>query len=206
MNLLILGATGRIGRTILTLALQDGHHTTAFVRDPQKLNLQHPNLSVFQGNARTKSDIHQAMAGADIVISALSTDGGTTLTESILHVIEEMKLRKLKRIITVGTAGILQSRTDPSLFRFQSSESRRTNTMAAKEHAEVYRLLAQSNLDWTIVCPTQLKSKELKGICRCEPNFLPEGGTEISFSDAAQFTYQQIDSTEFVKVRVGIAY
>lgn len=206
MNLLIFGATGRVGRQILTLSLQDGHHVTAFVRDSHKLGLDHKNLTVFQGDARTQTDIRQAMKGMELVISALGTDGGTTLTESVQHIIEEMKLRSLKRIITVGTAGILQSRINPSLFRYQSSESRRTNSFAAEEHARAFQSLAGSDLDWTIVCPTHLKHMEPTGIYRYEPNFLPDGGIEISFSDTAEFTYKQIYSNKFIKVRVGIAY
>jgi uncharacterized protein YbjT (DUF2867 family) len=35
MNLTVLGATGGVGREVLTQALDAGHHVTAYVRNPQ---------------------------------------------------------------------------------------------------------------------------------------------------------------------------
>lgn len=61
-------------------------------------------------------------------------------------------------------------------------------------------------MEWTIVCPTYLPDGHYTGNYRVERDFLPEGGTEISVADTAEFTYQQIQCTKFVKSRVGIAY
>lgn len=43
-----------------------------------------------------------------------------------------MSQQGIKRIITVGTAGILQSRTDENLLRYQSNESKRRTTRKEK--------------------------------------------------------------------------
>jgi uncharacterized protein YbjT (DUF2867 family) len=40
MRFLVLGATGGIGRLVLEQALARGHSVTAFVRSPQKIQLQ----------------------------------------------------------------------------------------------------------------------------------------------------------------------
>ncbi|MFJ7405695.1 MULTISPECIES: NAD(P)-dependent oxidoreductase [unclassified Lysinibacillus] len=206
MNILVLGATGRVGSHIVSLALKEGHHVTALVRTPSKMNIANENLYVKQGNVLNIEDIASVMANADAVISALNTDGTNTLTESLPLVIQEMKKRNLYRIITVGTAGILQSRLTPSLLRYQSSESKRKTTRAAKEHHNVLKILERSDREWTIVCPTYLPDGHYTGNYRVERDFLPEGGTEISVADTAEFTYQQIQCTKYVKSRVGIAY
>jgi len=206
MNLLLLGATGRVGSQVLKKSVQAGHRVTAFVRNPEKINLHHTNLQIFQGDARNKEDIEQAMKGMDVVISALSTDGGTTLTDSMPLIIDAMKKENISRIVTVGTAGILQSRSTPSLLRYQSSESKRALTRAAEEHHKAFAMLANSDLDWTVVCPTYLPDGEPLGEYRVERNFLPEGATKISVSDTADFVYEQITSNEFVRTRVGIGY
>jgi len=146
------------------------------------------------------------MIDIDIVISALSTDGTTTLTKSIPIILDAMTKENVKRIITVGTAGILQSRLNPNLLRYQSSESRRTTTFSAQEHHQVFEILKQSEMDWTIVCPTYLPDGAYTGHYRIERSFLPEGGSEISVADTAEFTYQQIQNTDYLKARVGIAY
>lgn len=206
MNILIFGATGRVGSQIVNYALQDGHKVTAFVRNPEKIQINNENLSIFQGNVLNKKDIASAMQSIDVVISALNTDGTTTLSESMPYIIEAMKNKKIQRIITVGTAGILQSRITPNLLRYQSSESKRKITRAAEEHHKVYELLKQTTLDWTIVCPTYLPDGERVGEYRVERDLLPVDGVKISVSDTAEFTYKQIYNDEYIKSRVGIAY
>lgn len=105
-----------------------------------------------------------------------------------------------------GTSGILQSRINPEIYRFQSSESKRRLTFAAEEHAKVFELLDVTNLEWTIVCPTYLPDGDATGQWRTERNFLPEGGLEISMGDTALFAYQDVLDPCFLTSRVGIAY
>ncbi|MBY0203228.1 MULTISPECIES: SDR family oxidoreductase [Paenibacillus] len=206
MHILVLGATGRVGSQIVTLALQDGHQVRAMVRTLEKVDTQHDRLTVIQGNVLEPNDLVHAMHGVDAVISALNTDGTTTLSQSMPLLINAMGQEGIKRIITVGTAGILQSRTEPEKLRYQSSESRRKSTRAAEEHEQVYTLLRASTLEWTIVCPTYLPDGEIRGNYRVERDVLPEGGTEITVGDTAEFTYRQLSDRRFINTRVGICY
>lgn len=206
LKILVLGATGRVGSHIVSLALRDEHSVTALVRHPNKLQINDENLHIVLGNVFEKQDIGNVMANVDIVISTLNTDGTNTLTESMPLILDAMDKEHVKRIITVGTAGILQSRLTPSILRYQSSESKRKSTFAAEEHHKVYNFLKNSDTDWTIVCPTYLPDGEYTGTYRIERDFLPEDGVEISVADTAEFVYQQIQSKEFLKSRVGIAY
>nr|WP_230309309.1 SDR family oxidoreductase [Planomicrobium sp. YIM 101495] len=203
---MILGATGRVGSELVEQALRGGHHVNVLVRSPEKIQRNVDNLSIFQGNVLVKNDVIQAMHGMDVVVSALNTDGTTTLSESMPLIIEAMQETGITRIITIGTAGILQSRVTPEVLRYQSSESKRKLTRAAEEHHKTYEILAGSSLDWTIVCPTYLPDGERKGKYRVERDSLPEGGARITVADTAEFAYKQIDSLDFNKVRVGISY
>ncbi|MFY3790398.1 NAD(P)-dependent oxidoreductase [Ureibacillus sp. MALMAid1270] len=206
MKILILGATGRVGSEVVNHALQDGHDVTVLVRSPVKIQQNNENLTIIQGNVLNKEDIVGAMRGADAVISALNTDGTTTLSESMPLIIKAMENEGIKRIITVGTAGILQSRVSPDLLRYQSSESKQKITRAAEEHHKAYEMLKQSTLDWTIVCPTYLPDGERLGEYRVERDYLPVDGAKIHVPDTAEFTYKQINSDQYIKSRVGIAY
>ncbi|WP_061859902.1 NAD(P)-dependent oxidoreductase [Priestia megaterium] len=206
MNILILGATGRVGSQIVTHALHDGHHVTVLVRNPEKIQINNGNLTIIQGNVLNEDDIVRSIGGVDVVISALNTDGTTTLSESMPLIIEAMKEQGIQRIITIGTAGILQSRSTPQSMRYQLRKTKGRSVRAAKEHHKVYKMLKQSRLEWTIVCPTYLPDRERIGKYRVEDNFLPEGGTEISVSDTAEFTFGQIKNSNYIGLRVGIAY
>ena len=92
MHILILGATGRVGRRILEKALADGHVVTVLVRSLEKLTGIHSEgLTILQGDARNGEDLHTALRGVELVISCLGTDGGTVLTEFTPLLIEAMQ-------------------------------------------------------------------------------------------------------------------
>lgn len=146
------------------------------------------------------------MKGTDAIVSALNTEGTTTLSDSMPLIIHQMKQQKITRIITIGTAGILQARTNPTLYRFQSSESKRKTTKDAEEHLKAYLILKKSGLNWTIVCPTYLPAGKRIGCYRYEVNFLPENPTSISIFDTADFVFAQLFSNRFIGCRVGLTY
>lgn len=206
MNILILGATGRVGSHILKFTLNENHQVMVLVRDADKVQVEGRHLKIIEGNALVKSDIQKAMEGMDIVISALGTDGNATLSKSMPFIMEGMQDVGIKRIITIGTGGILNSRTEPGKLRYQSNESKRKTTRAAEDHHKAYELLENSNLDWTIVCPTYLPDGEHTGEYRMEHDFLPEGGRMISVADTAEFAYSQVKDERYIKSRVGISY
>lgn len=90
MKVLVLGATGKVGRLAVAAALDRGHEVTAFVRDPSKLKLRHPKLTIFTGNALDPAQIKAAMMGHNAVISTLGHNSPktgpvlTTATKAVL--------------------------------------------------------------------------------------------------------------------------
>ncbi|MDP4155316.1 MAG: NAD(P)H-binding protein [Bacillota bacterium] len=206
MNISLLGATGRVGSIILENALVNNHFVHILVRDKSKVRITHPNLKIVEGNALNEKALSEVITGSDAVISALNTDGTTTLSESMPMIIHQMKNNLISRIITIGTAGILQARSNPSLYRFQSAESKRKTTKDAEEHLKAYLQLKNSGLDWTVVCPTYLPTGERLGIYRYEKNFLPEDPSSISVYDTADFAFLQLENQQFIQSRVGLTY
>ncbi len=168
MKACILGATGRVGSNIIKLALKDSAEVTALARDSSRVEIHHERLRVIEGNVLNENDIKKAIKGSDIVISALGTDQNGTLAKSMPQIIKKMEEEGVRKIITIGTAGILQARTNLNLYRFQSTESKRKSTTAAEDHLAAYKILSSSNLCWTVVCPTHLIDGDVTGIYRTE--------------------------------------
>ncbi len=206
MKVCLLGATGRVGSVILENFLASGHSVHALIRQQNHLQSRHPHLQIFKGNALNENDISLAMTGTDAVISALNTGNRTTLSESMPLIIRQMQDKGISRIITIGTAGILQARTNPEIYRFQSSESRRTSTKDAEEHLKAFLILKDSGLNWTVVCPTYLPTGERIGTYRTEIDMLPENPSSISIYDTGDFACAQLESKKFIRVRVGLTY
>ncbi|MBM7097394.1 NAD(P)H-binding protein [Bacillus sp. H-16] len=206
MNILLFGATGRVGNHLIKLAAESSHLYTLFVRSPAKLaSPLPPNMRLFQGNAVEKRDVHKALQGQDGVISCLSTDKNNVLSAFTPILCEGMAEQGIKRVITVGTAGILQSRSEPGTFRFLSKESKRKTTIAAQDHLSVYNTFRKTNLDWTIICPTYLPEGEITGLARYEKDMLPIDGSRVTTGDTAAFTYHEFFNQAFVRTRVGLA-
>ncbi|WHY68264.1 NAD(P)H-binding protein [Neobacillus sp. SuZ13] len=206
MNITLFGATGRVGSVILENALSNQHSVRVLVRDSSKLNIKRDGLLVKEGNVLNETDIASSLTGSDVVISSLNTAGTTVLSDSMPFIIKHMKAQGIHRIITIGTAGILQARSAPHLYRFQSSESKRKSTRDAEEHLRAFLLLRDSGLEWTVVCPTYLPIGERIGHYRYEKDFLPDDPSSISIYDTADFAYNQLFSNEFIGSRVGITY
>lgn len=201
MKLLLIGSTGRTGQFIRRFLEEKGVHAMRFVRSAEQVE-----PGSFLGDIRNRHDVFDAMAGADGVICSLNTEGNGTLASGMDNVIAAMLELKISRLVTIGTAGILQSELQPELLRYQSIENKRVNHEAAMEHEHVYRQLAKTALDWTIVCPTRLVQEEQRGSYRVQKNVLPSGGSHISFADTAEFAVSEYLTSAYVRERVGICY
>ncbi|MES9757772.1 NAD(P)H-binding protein [Priestia megaterium] len=140
MKILLLGSTGRVGQSLLKMMLKDENDVTVLVRDRTKLQVSHPNLHILQGDVLHQENINFALKHQDIVVSALNTDGAETISKSMPLIINSMKYYGVHRILTIGTAGILQSRTEPEKYRFQSNESKRKTTRAAENRLSFFFL------------------------------------------------------------------
>ncbi|WP_191562453.1 NAD(P)-dependent oxidoreductase [Metabacillus idriensis] len=206
MKIALFGGTGRVGSSFLKHALNNDHLVKVLVRDPSKIERLNNKIEILAGNARDPHFINNTIKDCDAVVSCLSTDGDDTLSYVMPKIAEAMQSEGISRIITIGTAGILQARQNPELYRFQSNESKRTLTRAANEHLKAYETLKASNLEWTVVCPTYLPDGELTMKFRFEADFLPEGGQQISAEDTGFFAYQILIKNDFICKRVGIAY
>lgn len=206
MKIALFGITGRVGQRIANLAQMDGHHIKALVRDIQKAKDLNLDVELIKGDATDSDTVMKTIKNCDGVISALNTDKTTTLSESMPLIIKGMEQEKIKRIVTIGTAGILNSRYEEEKYRFQTSESKRKSTFAAEEHLKAYLSLKESDLEWTVICPTYLPDGEPMGNVRHESNILPLNGSKITVGDTALFAYNTFLKNNFIHTRVGISY
>ncbi|UOQ92721.1 NAD(P)H-binding protein [Halobacillus shinanisalinarum] len=205
MKLAVFGATGRVGSRVVNMAVRENIEVNAHVRDIKRAEQIIPEANLIKGDVTKSKDVEATLRDCELVFSALGTDKTDTLSKAIPIMIQLMKKHQVERIITIGTAGILNSRFEENKFRFETNESKRRLTFAAEEHLSVFKTLSQSSLSWTILCPTYLPDGEAEGRVRYEQNFLPEGGKKITVGDTAQFAFQEIKTPRFPHLRVGLS-
>src|SRR4051812_35261848 len=108
MRLLILGATGRVGRHVVDESITRHHEITALVRSPQKLGDTAASVNIVAGNALDTHAVADAVRRQDAVVYVLGTGNirATTLfSESTRILLDAMGREGVRRLVCVTGVG-----------------------------------------------------------------------------------------------------
>lgn len=190
MTLAVLGATGRTGRPLVQQALAAGHHVTALARTPSKLGVDHPALTVVQGDALNEADVDRVVDGADAVLLTLGHTKGSPpdlMARAARNVVAAMKAHGVRRVVTETGAGVTDPK-DPGGFgpRLVGGLMKvvAKNLLAdSKAHVDAFR---RSGLEWTAVRAPRLTEGPQTG--RYKTGYFSMGlGNSVSRADVADF-------------------
>lgn len=166
MKIVVFGANGRVGSLTAKELLARDHEVVAFVHGESRI-AEHPRLSVVQGDVYNESDVTNALADADAVISALGswgTSGKDVLTEGMRRIIPGAEAVGVKRVISLTGADARAPGDKLSLTH------RATHALFSVTAGKVLRdgeqhmiLLSESSLDWTVVRSPVMKPDEDTG-------------------------------------------
>jgi putative NADH-flavin reductase len=207
MKLVIFGASGATGKHLVQQALEQGYEVTAFVRDPNKLSLQHERLSIAQGNVSNYGAVEKAIQGKDAVLSTLGANSpfryDAVVTEGLSHIVRAMEQLRLQRLIYLSFIGVKESRRAAgTLIRWVAPTLLRTE-VAGHEARE--KLIRQSLVNWTIVRPPTLSNGALvrryrSGETICSTSFV----TALSRADVAHFMLTQLADKSYTRKAVRL--
>jgi uncharacterized protein len=214
MNIVLYGATGKSGPSILTELLSRGHQVTAIARDPAKLGAQ-PGLTVKQGTADSAAEIARNIAGVDAVVSAygppLTKEGVCELLPVTQHFIDAIKQTGTgdsPRFLYVGGAGSLF--VAPGVTLIASGYLPEAYMDIAVAHADALELVKKSDINWTSFSPAGFfEPGPRTGKFRIGKDDLiadTEGNSKISFDDAAIAIVDELEKPQFERVRFTAAY
>lgn len=207
MQLLVVGATGGTGKQIIEQALQQGHYVTAFVRDPAKLPIQHPNLTLLTGDVLKSDTLVTAVRRQDAVFCALGSRPGQkdeAVATGTANLIRAMQQVGSLRLLVISSLGVGTSYEEAPLLSKLAIKTVFSGAIAEKEEQE--KVVRESKLDWTIVRPTRLTDGPVTGQWRIGehlpfPRFtLPR----ISRADVATFLLEQLNSDTYLHKAVTI--
>ncbi|MEL6131856.1 MAG: SDR family oxidoreductase [Bacteroidota bacterium] len=209
MKVLVIGATGRLGRKLVAYALEQGHEVTAFARNIEDFSIEDPKLTTVKGDVLYPMLLNAAVKGHDAVISVVGIRKYrgpiTLLSQGARNIIHAMEESGVKRLITITGAGILQDSEDRLIMDTLSFPPNLQNI--SLDHRRVFECLQESSLDWTIACPAFMHAGERTGTYLVEEDYYPKGAQNmISVQDAADFIVKELEENQFVKHRVGLAY
>jgi uncharacterized protein YbjT (DUF2867 family) len=111
MRVAVFGATGLTGGYVVTRALDEGHEVTILVRDPTRVSITHPRLTVIGGDPCDLADIQTFLQGADAVIHCLGIGGRgngrhtTLISDSVKAVLVAMEFLGTRRLVCMSNVG-----------------------------------------------------------------------------------------------------
>jgi putative NADH-flavin reductase len=216
----LLGATGGVGREVLSQAVAAGHLVTAVVRHPAKLPA---HVVVRQDLANPSNEVlAAALRDADAVISAVgphrAAEAGIVApaTAAIARAMECAGVRRLV-VISAAPVGVVPSthrphppRYDPGddlLMRYLLSPLiRRVFPRVYTDLAAMEDQLRDGSLDWTTIRPPRLTNGPLTGTYRTAIDRNVRRGLTISRRDVAHLMLTVLQQSETVRHAVGVAY
>lgn len=201
LHLAVFGATGGTGALVLQQALDAGHRVTALVRNPRKLTVSHPHLTVIEGSVLDLAPVQQTVRGVDAVICCLGAPPRSTerLRERGTQVVvDAMQAAGVRRLVVQSSHGIGETRHElPWLMRWLIVPLYLKGVFADHERQEA--VVRASDLDWTLVRPPHLGDGQPAPALAAGPTYDPAQMTmTIARTDVARFLLQQASAGKSV--------
>lgn len=161
MKLTVFGATGRTGRHVLAEGLRRGHEITAFTRRPESLPDPSSLSAVVAGDGRDPAAVRRAVAGTEAVIAIVSAERrkGPHHTAAVVEVI-------VRAMTDLGVRRVVATSAYPIVARsprLPMAVLRRLLADAYADGARMERILAATELDWTVLRLNRLTDAPARG-------------------------------------------
>lgn len=214
-NVTLIGASGFVGTAILNELLARGHRVTAVVRNPGKIGIKSPSLTVVQADVTDTSALVAACKGRDAVISAYNP-GWTNpnIYEETLRnyplILEAVRQSGVRRLLCVGGAGTLFCA--PGLRVVDSGVIPDAIMGGVRSLGEFYlnTLMNEKEIDWIFFSPAgTLEPGKRTGKFRLGKDDLivdENGNSHISVEDYAVAMVDELENPKHHYERFTIGY
>ena len=204
MKIIIFGASGGVGKFVVQQSLEAGLEVTAFVRTPSKIEMNHENLNIIQGDAFNSAEVSSAIAGHDAVISCLGSSKGMKKSEELQNmtknIVEGMKEHNIDRIVYTASAGVHKELTG-----IMGKLIMQLLKNALIDHRAAVEYIQDAGLNYTIVRPMGLSDKEFTGEYREAASGVPAKSSSIPRADVAHFIIKALTDSSYENTSIGLA-
>jgi len=208
MTVTIFGATGVVGKQLITHCLAKGWHVKAFGRNVEAMldkDQLDGKFEVIKGYVFDEKEVRHAIEGSDAVFSALGgafdgTDKARSL--GIKNIVGQMEAMGVKRIIVLGGKGVLQN--EDGKYLLDAEDYPEEYKPVGREHQQAYLYLKASDSNWTFICSPDILPKDADNHYKALSEQAAPG-TAINAGNLALFMVEELEQNHFVHQRVGIA-
>lgn len=214
MKLLVLGASGRVGRHLCSLAVKAGHQVRGFSRSVEATGML-AGIEAVQGDVLDRERLAAALEGMDVVVSSIGMDRGSDFPWARIRVprdihsstaavlVKELEAHGPRRLILVSAHGVGESWSRiPLPVRALIASS--SIGVAYEDLGRAEEVFRKSALDWTAVRPTVLANGAGTGRWRAEPELSAGLTGKIPREDVARFLLEVAESGSWSRTAVSI--
>jgi putative NADH-flavin reductase len=164
-RILILGATGSLGRHVLHQALDAGHQVTVLVRSPSKLPVDAASrVLVHSGDLHVlpPAELARLISGHDALINCAGyITEGPRFVDLVDRVVTSVESLPAARPVCWLLAGAALLDIDRSGRRGVDLPRVKSNYWP---HRVNFERLSRSNLDWRLLCPGPMVEQQALGV------------------------------------------
>jgi putative NADH-flavin reductase len=221
-RIVIVAATGGVGRHLLRLSVRAGHEVTAVVRSPERLAGEPVRVVRADLSAPDPAALLDAVTGAELVLSGLGARSGAeagVASRGTAALVEAMTAAGVRRIVAVSAAsvGTIPSPLRPHPPRHNPGDGPMMRYVFAPISKALFRphyadlalmedVLEASGLEWTVSRPPRLLDRRLRRRYRTAMDVNVRGGMFIAREDVARHMLEMADDPRTIHHRVGVAY
>ncbi|MCA1655360.1 MAG: NAD(P)H-binding protein, partial [Pseudonocardiaceae bacterium] len=161
MRVTVFGPTGGTGRSAIAQALDAGDKVTVLARNPAALAEFGDRITTVAGDVLDPAAVGRAVAGAEVVISALGIGmhrhATTVYSQGTAHIIDAMRAEGTRRLLVVSTSSL--EVPEPRRFAEWFIAKILLHRILAKPYADMAlmeRRIRESDVDWTLVRAARL--------------------------------------------------
>lgn len=200
MKVLVLGATGGVGRELVAGALAKGWIVNVAVRNREKLGAQAEYCQVFNGELN-ESLLLDALVGVDVVLSGLGPVKGNpdfSISSLYTSLIKAMKALGVTRLVAVTGAGVKDSKDAPSMARTViRGLMKLVAAKVLRDSEQAYGFIKNSSLDWTVArVPILVDTGGVEG--DLIGDYKPSGPSKMNRKAIAQWMINEATAAQFV--------
>ncbi|WP_222912721.1 NAD(P)H-binding protein [Natrinema sp. SYSU A 869] len=212
MNVLVLGASGRIGQRITNELLKHSHEVTGVSRSGEINTINDPDFKAVAGDATDPDEIAELVEGHDAVASALGPSGEESveiLPEMAEALIEGIRQTDVDRFVWTGGAGGLNVGSDIKLI--ETDEFPDELVPLAEAHIDAFEIIrGVDDLQWSYIAPpAQIEPGERMGEYRTSEGQLvasEDGESYISMEDFAIAFVDELENDDAIHTQLAVGY
>lgn len=208
IKIAVIGGTGKSGKYIVRQLLDQGFPLKVLVRNPEKFQIQNPLIEVVHGDVQDEAIVRYLLKDCEAIVSALGVgippSSPTIFSQATRNILQAMEARGVRRYILLTGLNVDVAGDKKSSRTTAATDWMYTNYPESTADRQLeYRLLSESNSDWTLVRLPMIKQSETRS--KVDISLIDCPGEQIGATDLAHFIICELTELSYIRLAPFLA-